>query len=139
MEAPVTLLTWNHACSVRVRAMDDQHGILMDTINELRLAMVRGSDKELIGALLKRLVEFSQMHFSSEEQLMERSGFPGLAQHRAAHRDLLEQLRNGAHLLLHGDGVQTRPLLNSLRDEFIAHIEDFDRQYGPWMNARGVS
>ena len=32
----MTLLTWNHACSVGVKAMDDQHGILMDAMNELR-------------------------------------------------------------------------------------------------------
>ena len=34
MEAHVALLTWNHACMIGVRAMDDQHGILMDTLND---------------------------------------------------------------------------------------------------------
>jgi hypothetical protein len=42
MEARVALLSLNHAGTVGVRAMDDQHGILMDTMNELRLAVVRG-------------------------------------------------------------------------------------------------
>lgn len=60
----MTLLTWNHACSVGVRAMDDQHGILMDAINALRLALVRGAGRETISQLLDEFIEFSRMHFS---------------------------------------------------------------------------
>ena len=67
----MTLLTWNHACTVGVRAMDDQHGILMDTMNELRLAAVRGSGREQVSEVLDRLIEFTRMHFWSEEQLLE--------------------------------------------------------------------
>ena len=48
----MTLLTWNHACSVGVRAMDDQHGILMDAINELRIAVGRGCGREKASELL---------------------------------------------------------------------------------------
>ena len=67
METHVTLLTWNHTCSVGVRAMDDQHGILMDIMNELRQALVRGSGREQLSELLDRLIEFTRMHFWSEE------------------------------------------------------------------------
>ena len=81
----MTLLTWNHACTINVRAMDDQHGILMDTMNELRQTVVRGRGREEICALLDRLIEFTRMHFWSEEQLMEQTAFPGLADHRARH------------------------------------------------------
>jgi len=48
----VTLLTWNHTCSVGVKAMDDQHGILMDTINELRLALVHGGGRDQVSGFL---------------------------------------------------------------------------------------
>ncbi|MGA7339274.1 MAG: bacteriohemerythrin [Terracidiphilus sp.] len=134
----MTLLTWNHACSVGVLAMDDQHGILMDTINELCLALVRGSDGELIGELVERLLAFTRMHFENEEQLMLLNGFPGLEEHRAAHRLLLEQVRSGAYHLQHGEGVRMRALLGSLRNGYMEHIERLDRAYGPWLNARGV-
>ena len=48
----MALLTWNHTCSVGVRAMDDQHGVLMDAINDLRVALVRGSGREREAAVL---------------------------------------------------------------------------------------
>jgi hemerythrin len=135
----VALLTWSHACTVGVLAMDDQHGILMDTLNDLRLALVRGSGHNQASELMERLLDYTRMHFASEEKLMERSGFPGLSEHRAAHRGLLEKIHSASYHLQHGEGVRLRPLLNGLRNGYLNHIESMDRQYGPWLNARGVS
>jgi hemerythrin len=134
----VTLLTWNHACTVGVKAMDDQHGILMDTLNELRLAMVRGWGREQVSELLDRLIEFTRMHFWSEEQLMEQTGFLGLAEHRAEHHRLLAQILQLAHRLQHGEAVHTSDSLCFLHDWFIDHLEGLDQQYGAWLNEHGV-
>src|ERR1035437_5454133 len=138
VEAHVTLLTWNHACTVGVRAMDDQHGVLMDSMNELRPALMHGRGREQVRELLNMLIEFTRMHFWSEEQLMEQTGFPGLSEHRAEHQRLLRLFRESAHLVQQGDKVRMRPLLCSLRDGYLKHIEGPDQQYGPWMNQRGV-
>ena len=138
MEAHVTLLTWNHACSVGVKAMDDQHGILMDAMNELRLALVHGAGREQVSKLFDQLIEFTRMHFASEEHLMEQTGFPGLAEHRRLHRSIQAQVLEAAHRLQYGEGVEMRPLLCFLRDWFIDHIEGTDHQYGPWLNERGI-
>ncbi len=134
----MTLLTWNHACAVGVRAMDDQHGVLMDTMNELRQAVVRGRGREVVSEIIDRLIEFTRMHFWSEEQLMEQSGFPGLAAHRAEHRRILAEMLQAAHRVQYGEGVKMRPLLCLLHESYIGHIETADLEYGPWMNERGV-
>jgi len=134
----VTLLTWNHACSVGVRAMDDQHGILMDAINELRLALVHGAGMETVSELLDRLIEFARMHFSSEERLMEQTVFAGLAEHRVEHHRMLAELLQAAHRLQYGENVHLRPLLCRLHDGFLEHIEEMDQQYSPWFRERGI-
>jgi hemerythrin-like metal-binding protein len=138
METHVPPLTWNHACTVGVRAMDDQHGILMDTMNELRLAVERGRGREEVSELLDRLIEFTRMHFWSEEQLLEQSGFPGLTEHRAEHHSVLAHMLQSAHRVQYGEGVRMGPLLCSLRDGYLEHIEGLDREYGPWLNEHGV-
>lgn len=132
------LLTWNRACTVGVRAMDDQHGILMDTMNELRLAAVRGLGREQVSEVLDRLIEFTRMHFWGEEQLMERYDFPGLAEHRLEHQRILAQILSSSHRVQHGERMQMRPLLGFLREAYAEHIEGMDREYGPWLNERGV-
>lgn len=134
----MSLLTWNHATTVGVRAMDDQHGILMDTMNELRLAAVRGSGREQVSEVLDRLIEFTRMHFWSEEQLMEQYGFPGLAEHRGEHQRMLAQILQSSHRVQHGEKMQMRPLLGFLRDSYAEHIEGMDQEYGPWLNQKGV-
>jgi hemerythrin len=118
--------------------MDDQHGILMDVMNELRLALVRGSGREQVSELLTRLISFTRMHFLSEEHLMEQTGFPGLADHRVLHQELLRLFRQWAERTQQGEDVRVRLLLCSMRDGYLAHIEGPDQQYGPWMNERGV-
>jgi len=134
----MTLLTMNHSTTVDVRAMDDQHGILMDTLNELRLAVVRGSNREEVTQLLNQLIEFTRMHFLSEEQLMETYGYPGFAEHREEHQRLLLQIQDSAGKMQHSPSMHMRPLLAFLRDGYREHIEGTDKEYGPWLNARGV-
>jgi hemerythrin-like metal-binding protein len=138
MEAQVALITGNHACTIGVRAMDDQHGILMDTLNELRLTAVRGSGREQVSEVLDRLIEFTRMHFWSEEQLLEKYGFPSINDHRSEHQRLLAQILQSSHRVQHGDKMQMRPLLCFLREAYAEHIEGMDREYGPWLNERGV-
>ena len=134
----MTLLTWSHACSVGVRAMDDQHGILMDAMNELRLAAVRGSGREELSELLDRFIEFARMHFASEEQLMAQAEFAGLVEHRVEHQSLLAQILHMARRLQYGEGVEMSAMIGFLRTWFTDHIEGLDQQYGPWLNERGI-
>lgn len=134
----MTLLTWSHACTVGVRAMDDQHGILMDTMNELRMAVLSGRGREQMSELLDRLIEFTRMHYWSEERLLEESGYPGLAEHRAAHHILLAQMLETAHRLQYGEGLEMGTALDQMRDRYLEHTEGPDQEYGPWLNERGV-
>jgi hemerythrin len=119
--------------------MDDQHGILMDVMNELRLAVVHGSGREQVSELLDRLIDFTRMHFASEERLMEQSVYPGVTEHRAQHQSLLAQMLYSAHRIQYGEGVNVSSFLCFLRDWFTDHVEGPDQQYGPWLNKQGIS
>jgi hemerythrin len=118
--------------------MDDQHGILMDAINELRLALVHGSGHERICELLDQFIEFTRMHFWSEEQLMAQSGFGGLEEHRAEHHRMLAEILQAAHRLQYGEALHLRAMLCQLHDGFLEHIERMDQEYGPAFRERGI-
>jgi hemerythrin len=134
----MNLLSLHHFTTVDIRAMDDQHGILMDTLNDLRLVVLRGYNREEVSHLLKQLIEFTRMHFANEEQLMEQFDFPGLGEHRIEHQRLLLQIQESANKLLHSESMHMRPLLGFLSDCYQEHMEGADREYGPWLNERGV-
>jgi hemerythrin len=135
----LTVLTSNPTFAVGVRAMDDQHGILMDAIDELRQASVRGAGRQQIGELLNQLIDFTRMHFASEEKLLEQYSYPALEEQRAEHRHFVAHLVESAHWVQHGEIVPMRPLLSFLREWCLSHFEGMDQQYGPWLNDHGVS
>jgi hemerythrin-like metal-binding protein len=137
-EVAVNQLSWSYACAVGVRAMDDQHGILMDSFNELQLALKNGAGQEKVSQLVDRLIEFTRMHFWNEEQLMEQQGFESLAAHRAKHRALLAEMLGWAHGVQYGRRLEVAGLLGRFREVFLEHIAMMDREYGTWLNARGV-
>jgi len=119
--------------------MDEQHAVLMDTLNDVRLALVHGKGREHVSERLNRLIEFMRMHFASEEQLLEKHSFPGSAEHREAHQRLLAQIEDAALRAHHNDELHLRSTLLFLREWYTSHIEDLDSQYGAWLNARGIA
>lgn len=138
LEVSVTLLTWSHECIVGVQAMDDQHGILMDTLNELRFMLVRGANRRDISLQLERLIEFTQMHFLSEEQLLRQQGFPGADEHKTAHQSLLTRLYTALEQVNREEALHFSSLLEFLPSWYQDHVEQLDQPYGKWLNEHGV-
>lgn len=131
-------LAWSHACVVGVQAMDDQHGILMETVNELRVQLLHGAAREKVSAQLERLIEFTGMHFNCEESLLERHGYPDLTAHCAEHQQLMNKIRQSLDRVQHGHDGDLQPLINSLHYWYLDHVENQDRNYGEWLNAKGI-
>ena len=131
-------LAWSHACVVGVQAMDDQHGILVDTLNEVRMQLLRGTAREELSTQMVRLIEFTRLHFGCEESLLERHGFPGLREHRAAHESLLTAILQAGDCAENDEKTELHRLLSRVSASYLQHIEGLDRKYGSWLNDRGI-
>lgn len=135
----MALMTWNESFSVGVKALDEQHKGLVATLNGLHAAMLAGQAKVVTGELLGRLVKYTAEHFAAEEAMMKRTGYPKFEQHHAKHVDLTTQVKTFADRYQRGEISLNVDLLMFLREWLVNHIQKTDRDYGPWMNARGVS
>lgn len=131
-------LAWSHSSVVGVQAMDDQHGILMDTVNELRLQLLHGSARVTVAEQLERLIEFTGMHFACEESLLERHNFPGIQAHRVEHQRLMNEIRQALDRIQRGGDGDLQSMLDFLHHWFITHVENEDSLYGEWLNSRGI-
>ncbi len=131
-------LTWNHSCTVGVQAIDDQHGILLDALNELRMALLQGAECEHVGKLLTRVADLMRMHCNSEDKLLEQNGYPGLDAHRAEYQRLLGRLTQYEVRFeqRHSDSVYE--LVEYLRRWFSAHTRLASQTYGPWLQRGAV-
>ena len=134
----MALMTWRDQYSVGVETLDNQHKAILRILNEIHAASLRGKAKEVAGPLLSQLVCLAGEHFSAEERLMESTGFPGLAGHRAEHQVLVGKLREFVSRHEKGDAAVHTQLLHFLRDWLNKHMQSEDQEYARWVGAHGV-
>ena len=134
----MSLMAWNEKYSVGVKALDSQHTVLFDILNELHAAMMKGQAQSMTGPMLRKLVEYTHRHFTAEEAAMASTSYPGLPEHRVKHRDLVKQVEDYAARLDRGEITINLHLLNFLRDWLSNHILKTDHEYGPWLKEHGV-
>jgi len=119
---------------VGVKSMDNQHIAMIQMLNELYDAMMEGNALGITGPLLHKLVEYTKIHFSSEEKLMAEANYPNLAEHIARHQQLIEEVKQHVATYERQNLFMPIPLLHFLRDWIATHIQKEDRDYGPWVN-----
>jgi hemerythrin-like metal-binding protein len=134
----MALLTWNSKYSVGVKPLDSQHTVLFGLLNDLHAAMLKGQAQSLTGPLLKKLVAYTHTHYKDEEAMMTAAKYPGLADHKIKHRDLIKQVEDFAARHERGEVTVNLQLMNFLRDWLTNHIQKTDHEYGPWLNEHGV-
>ncbi|MGD0912066.1 MAG: bacteriohemerythrin [Terracidiphilus sp.] len=132
------LLAWNDSLSVGVRSIDSQHSKLVAILNELYDSMMQGHAKEVTGPLLRKLINYTREHFSSEESMMAAAKYPGLAAHRREHEKLTKQVEEFAARFDRGECTVNIELLHFLRTWLTGHIQQSDKAYGPSMIGQGI-
>jgi len=88
----VVLLEWSEEFSVGIDLIDKQHKILIRAINLLAMAVEYNSSRELMGEIFVTLRDYTDTHFSYEEELFDRFSYPETEKHKAEHRSLLSQV-----------------------------------------------
>ncbi|MCD6535131.1 MAG: hemerythrin family protein [Deltaproteobacteria bacterium] len=79
---------WKDSYSVGDSEIDEQHKGLFKLGNELPEVLGEQDVKPIIMQLFK----YTREHFSAEEEMMNRIGFPYLAEHKILHDDLITNL-----------------------------------------------
>jgi len=131
-------LLLDHAANVGVQAMDDEHGILLDALNELRMALLKGTDGRIVRAMLTQVTELMRLHGETEERLLELHGLPGWAGHRAEYQRLLGRLAQYEVRFEQRQAPAAYELVEYLRKWFTTHSGIAGQKYGPWMQQCGV-
>lgn len=132
------LIAWNDNLSVGIVEIDTQHQKLVSILNDLHAAMSQGKGALMAPAILKNLVEYTQVHFSTEERLMSQYGYPELASHRKQHQELTQKVLEFQAQYQAGQATLTLQLMTFLRDWLVNHILGTDKQYAPFFHQKGL-
>jgi len=132
------LITWSDIYSVQVGSLDKQHQKLFDIVNRLHEAMGVGKGQAQVQAVLEELIAYTKTHFSAEEAILEKQGYPTLVSHKAEHKALLEKVQSYRKAFLEGKTGMSASLLQFLVDWLKQHIQQTDKKYSQYLNDHGV-
>ena len=88
-------LEWTSALRVGVDEIDEQHQELFRRAERLVHAL-RAGDRAEVEPMLRYLTDYVVSHFACEERWMVETEYPGLEEHRDAHRRFKDDLREMA-------------------------------------------
>lgn len=127
------LIKWDQSLSVGVKEIDLQHQKLIDMVNQLHQAMSSGQGKELLSRLLAALVNYTKVHFQTEERLMQKASYPHYAEHKKEHDTLTAKAVDLKNRFDTGQNMITLQVMNFLSDWLKHHILGTDKKYTPFL------
>ncbi|CAG1000592.1 Bacteriohemerythrin [Methylophilaceae bacterium] len=135
----MALFEWKSEFSVSVTKFDDHHKKLINLINELHEAMLKGKQHSVIGKILNALADYTKYHFAEEEKLMVAYKYPGLVEHRAQHDAFVEKVADCIKKYEEGKLAISLEVMNFLRDWLKGHILSTDKKYTAFFAANKVA
>ena len=132
------LITWNSSFSVNVAEMDAQHQALIEIINQLHDAMRNGKASQEVNTFVDKMVDYAQRHFKEEEKILAANRYPAFAKQKAEHDAFIVKALEFKRDVSQGKITTSVHVSNFLRDWWTGHIQGEDKQYGSYLNSKGI-
>jgi hemerythrin len=129
---------WDEGIGTGVASVDTEHRLQVSLVNALEELLRRKQDPALVERTLAQLVDFTSVHFHSEELLMRLYSYPHLEAHAAAHAKLLEQAGT-IREQQRSDGAGPLAIVDELRAWLVTHIKSMDQQFALWLAKNGIN
>jgi len=138
-DTPQTFMTWAEKMSVGVTVLDDDHKKIVDIINQLHDGIMAGHKKEILGAVLQELVDYTKEHFAREEELFTNAGFSGALMHKSEHHAMIAKISNVQARYMSSSVIMLDlELMAFLQNWLVNHIQGSDKKYRSCLNGKGI-
>jgi hemerythrin len=118
---------WDAKLDLGNEAMDHEHHLQVGLVSAFVDAIEQGRPG-MARRLVDQLLQYSIVHFGSEELLMEGTAYPERGPHAREHAVFLEQIRDMQRAYDAGDPDLATALAVELRAVLARHINDADRR-----------
>lgn len=129
-------MKWSDKFCIGCAIIDAQHKELIEKVAALEELLAQGkADDESFSDAILFVVEYARTHFKEEEDLMEKLQYPGFAQHRKLHDQMINHLANFLKDMQSGVGGTFSELVSYLYVWIEAHVLVEDRKFGDHYNS----
>jgi hemerythrin len=130
------MFEWKPEYSVQIPEIDTQHQRLFELAGQLNSAMAAGKGKAVLGQMLGRLIDYTKVHFATEEKFMRQYGYPETETHRTQHEKLTAQVLEFQTQFQRGETKLTISLMSFLRNWLTQHIAGSDQRYSAFIRGK---
>ncbi|MDG4577354.1 MAG: bacteriohemerythrin [Defluviicoccus sp.] len=133
-------LEWKTVYRLGVEMLDYEHQDLFARLNELNEELLRHDEREKIEAGLGEVYARLQAHFALEERFMREHKFPGYAEHKAEHDQLLDDFMEFM-LRFERDATLSygEPEQATLKHWVVDHVLTSDLEMGRFVASHPIS
>jgi len=133
-------LEWGEALITGVPEIDEQHMILVHTLNEAAERLGRECSAEILGQITQDLLGYALYHFDTEEELMQQSGYSEQdaamqALHLEQHRNFSSKVVAIRENLKAGILIAPDDLIGFLNQWLVDHIMNTDKKLAAFLLA----
>ena len=130
-------IVWNSSLSVGVKAMDDQHQIMIEIINHLYNAILSGNSERELRKIIDQMVDYTRFHFSSEETMLNNHKYPEYHKQKLEHSLFNQKVIHFQDQVRKGNIILSTEVLTFLKDWWTGHIRGLDQKYSQFLNSKG--
>lgn len=120
-------MEWSDTYNIGIEVIDNQHRQILDYINALESIRQTG-DRSKIKEVLEDLIDYTQSHFTFEENLLQQVNYQYLASHCGIHELFVKKLHDYRKRFDAGESVEN-DLYRLLSKWLINHIQHDDQDY----------
>lgn len=133
------LIEWTSELSIGIDSIDEQHKKLVNMINALNDAKIAGSTNELLGKIFTGLTNYTQKHFTYEENMFAEYGYINSNEHKRQHNELIAQVIELKDKFMDNpQGTVSDDLIHFLKRWLTNHIMRTDKEYAEFLISKGV-
>ena len=124
------IFQWTPKLDTGVEAMNEEHKVLLQTMNSLyRLNAERGKKENLL-KMITQLRFLAQKHFFDEEEYLRKINYAEINLHKGIHRALLKKYDDSMNKFISSpEQLLSREFFDFLEVWIASHIEKVDTKY----------
>ena len=124
-------IVWKDENNTGIPIIDEQHRSIVSNINSLYYFIQKGESEDIVNYILETLKQYTEIHFTTEEELMKDANYPEIDKHISYHRAF-----NNKVAKMWNEPDDDYKVINTvkfLRQWWMHHINNEDIKYVPYI------
>jgi hemerythrin-like metal-binding protein len=134
-------IKWQESYNTGIEEIDEQHKILVNTINEANIKLHDDDSIATLEAITKDLLSYVLYHFETEEEMMAKHDYKSHSKedyetHMKQHRDFSAKVVAVRESITKGKPIEKKELIEFLTNWLINHINKTDQKLGAFLDTK---